>query len=76
MPKNRKWKIQKLSNDFFSPDHREWVAWTDKNWTQCRAFATHAEALAYVNYLDAKDVGASGFLDSCVSFHKGNSSVL
>lgn len=54
MPKNRKWKIQKLSNDFFSPEHREWVAWADKNWTQCHAFTTHAEALAYVNKLLAE----------------------
>ena len=44
-----RWKVRKFRNDFFSPDHLEWVAWPDGGWTECQGFATHAEALAYAD---------------------------
>lgn len=44
-----KWKVKKFCDDFFSPDHTEWVAWPEGGWTECRGFPTHAEALAYAD---------------------------
>ena len=44
-----RWKVRKFRNDFFSPDHTEWVAWPEGGWTECQAFPTHAEALAYAD---------------------------
>ena len=44
-----KWKVKKFCDDFFSPDHLEWVAWPEGGWTECQAFPTHAEAIAYAD---------------------------
>ena len=44
-----KWQVKKFCDDFFSPDHTEWVAWPEGGWTECQAFPTHAEALAYAD---------------------------
>ena len=44
-----RWKVRKFRNDFFSPDHTEWVAWPEGGWTECLGFPTHAEALAYAD---------------------------
>lgn len=44
-----KWKVKKFCDDFFSPDHTEWVAWPEGGWTECRGFPTHEEALAYAD---------------------------
>ena len=43
-----KWKVRKFCDDFFDPDHLEWVAWPG-NWSECQGFHTHAEALAYAD---------------------------
>lgn len=44
-----RWKVKKFCDDFFSPDYCEWVAWPDVDWSESRAFPTHAEALAYAD---------------------------
>ncbi|MBF9011327.1 hypothetical protein I2443_07340 [Corynebacterium phoceense] len=44
-----KWKVKKFCDDFFSPGHLEWVAWPEGGWTECQAFPTHAEAIAYAD---------------------------
>ena len=44
-----KWKVKKFRDDFFSPDHLEWVAWPEGGWAECQAFPTRAEALAYAD---------------------------
>ena len=44
-----KWQVKKFRDDFFSPDHTEWVAWPEGGWTECQAFPTHAEAIAYAD---------------------------
>ena len=44
-----RWKVRKFRNDFFSPDHLEWAAWPEGGWTECQAFPTHAEAIAYAD---------------------------
>lgn len=43
-----KWKVRKFCDDFFDPDHLEWVAWPG-NWSECQGFHTHAEAPAYAD---------------------------
>ncbi len=44
-----KWKVKKFCDDFFSPDHLEWVAWPEGGWAECLGFPTHAGVLAYAD---------------------------